>query len=353
MKKIIALIMCITMVLGMSISTYAQEGIPASLYGSAWYHEPVEGSVVSTVEIYNGDGSDVQVLTGKQLKNQYGPNITNIVHSLYGDESVLNGTTTTFVNEDAYVVAPFDGIVAIGYNKNTTDGCFGDIFAYVKKGDKIRMIPDFLRYNDINTAAYSMYLSPTELVDAVILSEKRANKIEKTLGQIRVPITHWELPEGRHPSDYERESITLLYGTNVPNPEIYPVNPDGMEGYELDAKRKEAEEKYGDDGEGWFNEDGYQPEYLSKAFYVSDISTLRYSLVGGRNKLCDRGETERLEDGSLRYITYDCFVVSRDTYYNHNIELIDNLLYMDGYKLMYNKHYQARENPDYLFVNVD
>ncbi|WP_125142145.1 hypothetical protein [Clostridium transplantifaecale] len=342
MKKLVLLFSIVTS-LGICMTSYAQEVMPTYFGSYCWYESPPEGAPLSYIEIYNGDGSDVLCTSQQGLRDiigdlQYGKQHGGFPFdvSYYGADAKesLKQVRAYYVNENAYVIAPYDCEVVIGAGW-ADEGLGGEAYGYAKKGDKIMMLPEFIRYNDFNSCYYMMFLRPTEKLETVV-TKNGTTTIKKSLGYIdatRQLINAKAL--GRINQDWQRDSISLFYASNVSNPEIYPDYK-----YDKGMTQEEYEEHqnlvYGR-GE-WIDLDKPYPIYTSP---MTSYNVNAYMF-----------EYDGTTDDLIAIVTREGLYIKDTFYKEHDIQLKDGGLYLDGYRLIWYQSYKYAINPDpkYQFI---
>ncbi|MDE6218951.1 MAG: hypothetical protein K2G51_00675 [Lachnospiraceae bacterium] len=95
----------------------------------------------TTVEMKNGDGSDVLSVNGQYIIDHMLPGSSwPMAKNGGGIPDDVKTVSCQVVKEDAYIIMPFDGYVAIGIEDENAAAA-GDICVRAKAGDKVSMVP--------------------------------------------------------------------------------------------------------------------------------------------------------------------------------------------------------------------
>ncbi|MDE6620306.1 MAG: hypothetical protein K2K74_07445 [Lachnospiraceae bacterium] len=96
----------------------------------------------TTVEMRNGDGSDVLSVNGQYIIDHMLPgSCWPMAKDGGGLPDNVKTVSCQVVKEDAYIIMPFDGYVTIGIEDDNLAGDYGDICVRAKAGDKVNMVP--------------------------------------------------------------------------------------------------------------------------------------------------------------------------------------------------------------------
>ncbi len=96
----------------------------------------------TTVEMKNGDGTDVMSVNGQYIIDHMLP--SSSWPALMDDGSLPSNVKTVscqVVKEDAYLIMPFDGYVTIGLEDKDVASEYATICVRAKAGDKVNMVP--------------------------------------------------------------------------------------------------------------------------------------------------------------------------------------------------------------------
>lgn len=142
MKKTVISILC-TVFLTCSLGTVAQASPQKPFDWTGCINSySFDWNDNTTVEMKNGDGTDVISVNGQYIIDHMLPSSSWPLGM--DDGSVPPNVKTVscqIVKEDAYIVMPFDGYVTIDLEDRVSAGEYATICVHAKAGDKVNMVP--------------------------------------------------------------------------------------------------------------------------------------------------------------------------------------------------------------------